>query len=180
MAAEVMERKGRDLSTLRALSVGCGPLCDEDAVGVDRDLGSAADVFHDLNAYPWPFADKRFEEVRLSHVLEHLEDPDRAVREAHRVARAGGRVVVVTPHFSSYESYGDITHRFHFGLVTFKPYCTGPRPSFRLGSRQLAFGSSPLCWPGRLLAALSMDLYEKYFCWLFPGRNMRFVLEVVK
>src|SRR5947209_1223036 len=155
---EVMtQRQGRDLSKLPALSVGCGPIRDDDAVGVDRDPGSTADVFHDLNAYPWPFPDNRFAEVRLSHVLEHLDDPDRAVREAHRVCKAEGRVRIVTPHFSSYESYSDITHKFHFGLVTLKPYYSGARPLYRLVSRELAFGSWPMTWAGRLCAALSFD-----------------------
>lgn len=176
----MVEAKGRDLGSLRAVNIGCGPLRHEDAVGVDRDPSSCADIFHDLDAFPWPFADGRFQEVRLHHVLEHLADPDRAVREAHRIAAGGGVVSIVTPHFSSYESYGDITHRFHFGLVTFKPYCSGASPLFRLASRRLTFGSSLLTWPGRLLAALSFDLYEKYFAWVSPARNMEFRLEALK
>ncbi|MBI4347402.1 MAG: methyltransferase domain-containing protein [Elusimicrobia bacterium] len=170
----------RDLSRLTAVNIGCGPLRHEDAIGVDRDPSSAADIYHDLDAYPWPFADDRFQEVRLHHVLEHLGDPDRAVREARRICAPGGIVSIVTPHFSSYESYGDITHKFHFGLVTFKPYYSGEPPPFGLRLRKLHFGSSPLCWPGRLIAALSYDLYEKYFCWIFPGRNMEFRLVAVK
>lgn len=184
----------RNLSTLKILNVGCGPIRMEGALGLDWDPDSAADVRHDLNDYPWPFEEGRFERVILSHVLEHLDDPDLAVREAHRVCRTGGVVAVTTPHYSSYESYGDITHRYHFGLATFKPYYdpsrdrhAGPgraadksRPLFRLKSRRLLFGSSPLSWPGRLIAGLSFDLYEKYFAFIFPGRNMEFVLEVVK
>lgn len=184
----------RDISKLRALNVGCGPLRMEDAVGIDWDTDSAADVNHDLNRFPWPFEDSRFDRVILSHVLEHLKDPDLAVREAHRICRAGGTVTVVTPHYSSYESYGDITHLYHFGLMTFKPYYApspvtpvGPgrtkdksRPLFKLLSRKLYFGSSPLRWPGRLLCAVSFDLYEKYFAFLFSGRNMEFVFEVLK
>lgn len=173
----------RDMSGLRCLNVGCGPMRLEDFIGLDRDPASAADVRHDLDDYPWPFEDSRFDRVLLSHVLEHLEDPERAVREAHRVCRAGGELRVVTPHYSSYESYGDITHRFHFGLVAFKPYydpAPGGTSLFRLVSRRLRFGSSPLCWPGRLLCSVSADLYEKYCAFLFPGRNMEFVLEALK
>ena len=190
----VAETKARDIRDLKALNVGCGSLRHDDAVGIDWDPDSAADVRHDLNDLPWPFEDSRFENVRLEHVLEHLADPDRVLREAHRVCKAGGTVRVVTPHFSSYESYGDITHKFHFGLVTFKPYYApsrdmhaGPgrtddksKALFRLRDRRLGFGSSPLCWPGRFLCALSFDLYEKYFAFWFPGRNMEFVLEVRK
>ncbi len=189
----VAERK-RDIAGLKTLNVGCGPHSSAEAVGIDWDPGSAADVVHDLNKFPWPFPEGRFEKVTLHHVLEHLADPDRAVREAHRLCSRGGILEVVTPHYSSYESYGDITHRYHFGLVTFKPYydsdpsmhrspeSTGDRskPLFKLVSRRLGWGSSPLCWPGRLIAALSFDLYEKYFAFWFPARNMSFVLEALK
>lgn len=185
MAERMAELKGRDVSRLSAVNIGCGPLRHEDAVGVDWAPSSAADIFHDLNRYPWPFPDGRFQEVRLHHVLEHLEDPDRAIRESHRISAAGGIVWIVTPHFSSYESYGDITHRYHFGLAAFKPYVTGEPPLFALRGRKLGFSSSPLAWPGRLLTwlnanPLSYDLYEKYFAWVFPARNIELRLEAVK
>lgn len=172
----------RELSRLPALNAGCGPVRLEDAVGVDRDPSSCADVIHDLDRRPWPFPDGRFERVVLSHVIEHLEDPDGALREAHRLCRAGGEVVVVTPHFSSYESYGDITHRWHLGLAALKPYYAPSRgrPLFQLASRSLGFSWSPLCWPGRVLFLLNAGFYEKYFCWIFPARNMEFRLRAVK
>jgi SAM-dependent methyltransferase len=53
------------------------------------------DVFGDAQALP--FRTGTFDAVLLLHVLEHVPDPERAVAEAVRVLRAGGRVIVETP-----------------------------------------------------------------------------------
>jgi dolichol-phosphate mannosyltransferase len=45
-----------------------------------------------------PFAPGSFDRVVLAAVLEHVPDPRRAAREAVRVARSKGRVVVSVPH----------------------------------------------------------------------------------
>ena len=60
------------------------------------------DVQADLMALP--FRDGSVDAVRLDHVLEHLDQRDsvRALAEAWRVIRHGGRVVVGVPDFSAY------------------------------------------------------------------------------
>jgi 2-polyprenyl-3-methyl-5-hydroxy-6-metoxy-1,4-benzoquinol methylase len=98
------------------LDVGCGhgyATCDiarvvqhVHAVDVSEDLLRKAQDLAQLNhidnvtfsvadAYTLPFESKSFDTVSLLEVLEHLERPDDAVREALRVARH--RVVVTVP-----------------------------------------------------------------------------------
>jgi len=100
----------------RVLEVGCAQgyaACQmasvaDEVVAVDLDesvLQQARDLI-DLNgiknvsvqlgdAYSLPFASGSFDTVTLLEVLEHLERPETAVREALRVARH--RVVVTVP-----------------------------------------------------------------------------------
>jgi SAM-dependent methyltransferase len=50
------------------------------------------------SVYALPFADNTFDSILFSEVIEHLNDPDRALREIHRVLRPGGRVVIIFPN----------------------------------------------------------------------------------
>src|SRR5438552_17226312 len=105
------------------LNVGCGLVRIPNSVGVDFDPQTKPDVIHDLDQFPWPFPDERFERIVCSHVLEHLRNPRRALLEIRRIASPGALVEIATPHYSSPDSWGDITHYMHFSLKTFDPFC---------------------------------------------------------
>jgi len=64
----------------------------DDAHGGQRSGTAAARVdrpMFDADAAEMPFADKVFDYAICSHVLEHVEHPDRVVAELSRVAKAG-------------------------------------------------------------------------------------------
>ena len=49
-----------------------------------------------------PLADSSVDSVILSEVIEHLEAPQISIREATRVLRPGGRLLVTTPNYRSF------------------------------------------------------------------------------
>ena len=49
-----------------------------------------------------PLADGSFDCVLLSEVTEHLDAPEVSIREAARVLRPGGRLLVTTPNYRSF------------------------------------------------------------------------------
>ncbi len=51
-----------------------------------KDHGVPRTTVHDADRRPWPFADRQFSLVLMSHVLEHLRNPAGAMAEAERVA----------------------------------------------------------------------------------------------
>jgi len=55
----------------------------------------------DLNE-PLPFAERSFDVVWVSEVIEHLVDPRRFLAEARRVTRSQGRIVCTTPNSFSF------------------------------------------------------------------------------
>jgi hypothetical protein len=70
------------------LDIGCGSRkIEPDAIGIDISPHSAADHVWDLYRYPWPLDDGCFTRIHMSHVIEHLDDPMRAMAEVYRVAR---------------------------------------------------------------------------------------------
>lgn len=102
------------------LDVGCGPATDTlilaalvgprgRVAGVDGDPAMVAEAdrraaaagvadrveHHVADAAGLPFADGQFHAVRCERLFQHLRQPERALGEMVRVARVGGRVVVM-------------------------------------------------------------------------------------
>ncbi len=175
------------MSEKTILNIGCGDAPIAGAVNLDIDPESKADLLHDLDVMPWPFADDSFDRIICSHIVEHVRNPFLFLKEIHRVSRHGAILELATPHYSSPDSWNDLTHYGHFGLKAFEPFYTSRHlihsrsTSMELVSRKLTFGRGLPSLGGRFLAALlSPTVYEKYFCHLFPARNMEFQFRVVK
>jgi len=108
--------------------------------------------------------------------------------EVHRIAKAGAEVLIVTPHFTSPDSYTDPTHLFHLGFHSFDYFerdsfqdFTYNGGGFRIIDRRLTFGGNFLLDNvGRAFARISVDFYEKHMAWVFPARNLFCRLVVVK
>jgi predicted SAM-dependent methyltransferase len=56
------------------LNLGCGLKRIEGFTGVDIIKTPAVDVVHNLDVFPYPFADNSAEEIIMDNVLEHLDD----------------------------------------------------------------------------------------------------------
>lgn len=174
---------------MTVLDIGCGKKKQEPgALGLDRQPGSAANVLAELLRFPWPLRDNCADRVYLSHFLEHHPDILRVMKEVHRIAKPRAEVLVVTPHYSSPDSYTDPTHLHHLGFHSFDYFVgdgfenfTYGSGGFRIVDRRLTFGGNLLLDNlGRLLAGISIDFYEKHLAWIFPARNLVCKLEVVK
>lgn len=93
----------------KLLDIGCGskqyesmmiPFITEH-IGLDHE-----DTLHDKSkidlfgtAYNIPVDDNYFDTVLCTAVLEHLEEPDNAIKEAFRVLKAGGYAMYTVPLF---------------------------------------------------------------------------------
>jgi SAM-dependent methyltransferase len=108
------------VSSQRVLDVGCGIKKFPGSVGLDLNPRSNADVIADLDSFPYPFADHCFDEVRAIHVIEHVSDVMKTMEEFHRLSRKGGKVFIVTPHYTDFSSFCDPTHRWHLNSFSFR------------------------------------------------------------
>jgi SAM-dependent methyltransferase len=101
----------------RLLDVGSGPgeyhplLQGVDVVALDTSLGMLAKVRArrvNADAQALPFGDRSFDRVMSNHMLYHVPDKPRALREMRRVAKPGGRVTITANLRSSYANLWEL------------------------------------------------------------------------
>jgi SAM-dependent methyltransferase len=115
-------RAAAELGSYRVLDVGCGPKPyfpffephAAEYVGVDV-ANPSAELEGTVESLPVP--DGSFELVLCTQVLEHADDPARAVSELRRVVAPGGRVLASTHGVQVYHPNPDDYWRWtHVGL----------------------------------------------------------------
>lgn len=154
-----------DLAGKQVLDIGCGPGLDSCAmaqlvgltgtvtgVDVDPDMICQADqlaaqqqltqrVKHQLaQAHQLPFAENSFDAVRSERLFMHLTDPQAVFAEALRVARPGGRVVIIDTDWGSLSTHtgmDDLERRLvSFRAETFLPNGYSGRNLFGMFNQQ--------------------------------------------
>jgi ubiquinone/menaquinone biosynthesis C-methylase UbiE len=123
----------------RVLDIGCGlgtyvrrfGECGGQVYGIDIDAarvreGAAKGVTglcHGVGE-SLPFADASFDGVLLNEVIEHVNSDRETIREALRVTKPGGRVIVFAPNrFYPFETHGVyLGKRFVFGNIPLVNY----------------------------------------------------------
>lgn len=129
-------------SGVRVLDVGAGDMplrvrTQDELVTVDFDAGADPSVVADVAA-EWPFGEREFDLVYMSHVVEHFYPPDRdrVIGFVHRSLRPGGFLFIRVPHWSGMQGFG-WEHHSYYGLngVTSLSHGRNPNlPLFRAAS----------------------------------------------
>ncbi len=96
------------------LNLGCGYNKREGFVNVDSSTHCAPDLVHDLEDFPWPWAESTIDEILMIHVLEHLGATSEVyfsvLREMYRICRHDARITIVVPHPRHDDFLHDATH----------------------------------------------------------------------
>ncbi len=81
------------------INLGCGDDIKAGWVNHDQQhFRPGVDVAHDLEQYPWPWADDSADKVQALDVLEHLTDKMAPVNEIWRICKHGARVELGAPN----------------------------------------------------------------------------------
>lgn len=168
-----------------AVDLGCGPNKTPGTIGVDHHAYAGVDIVVNLDEMPWPIEADRFSRVYVRHFIEHVADIKSFMREVHRIAVDGALVDIVTPHFSSIDSWKDPTHRWHLSsewyTVFTESYLAEQVPQFEHVSSHVSFGKSLRSQIPRLMVRLKgYAWWEKNFAFVYPGRNLTTQLRVCK
>lgn len=176
----------------RILDVGCGSAKYPGAIGVDTNRETDADVLCHVDRGGLPFRDNSFDQVRAIHVIEHVADVLATMDEFHRVARPGGMVFLVTPHYTDFSSFCDPTHRWHLNSYSFDYLDPSSRNGQRIWCARTRMRERQVrvkllrVW--RMLgfellvnhAAWFRRFWEYYLCYIIRGKVMEFEFEVLK
>lgn len=111
------------------LNAGCGRTAEKEKsakkyqneriIYLDIRDNVGADIVHDLNELPLPFEDNYFDEIILSHIIEHLDNVYIFFEELHRILKPNGLVNIVVPHYTDWTYWRDPGHHLHFSTYSF-------------------------------------------------------------
>jgi len=175
---------------LPVLDVGCGVNKYPGSIGLDRNPNTRADVIADIDQIPLPFRSSSFRQIRAVHVIEHVSDVIRTMEEFHRLLVPGGRLLVITPHYTDFSSFCDPTHRWHLNSFSLR-YFGEDNGGFGYYSaerfREISVQVSLL----RLWRYLGFELlvngsrwfrrfWEYYLCYVIRGKAIEWQLEALK
>ncbi|WOE75040.1 class I SAM-dependent methyltransferase [Alterisphingorhabdus coralli] len=101
-------------STPLKLNLGCGYNKLQGFVNVDSAKDCNPDQLVDLESFPWPWDDDSVDEIRMSHVLEHLgQAPEvylKIMCEIYRICVADAVIHITVPHHRHDNFHSDPTH----------------------------------------------------------------------
>lgn len=100
----------------KKLNLGSGVFPKEGFINLDYRTDVGAEVVHDLNKLPLPFAGNSFSYMEADHVFEHVDNPFALMREAYRITERGGTIVLRVPHFSRGFSHPEHKRGFDVSL----------------------------------------------------------------
>lgn len=165
------------------LNLGSGENYVDGALNLDL-YAHTADLRHDLDIYPYPFKDNSFDKIICNDIIEHLDSVISVMREIHRIAKHGSRVLIRVPHFRSACLYEDVTHKHGFAWRSFDIFAAdgaiyGEYVSFRYRVMHREYTPYKVRSLYKLLSrmpVLTDNLLSKYV----PMASIRFELQVLK
>ena len=108
----------------KILNIGSGKRPIEGAVNLDWNPESpGATHSWDIDYCGLAFDSNSFDEIIAYHILEHIHDLPKVIREIHRVGKNGARVKIEVPHFTNPQFYDDISHVRPFSENTIPHLC---------------------------------------------------------
>lgn len=177
------------MNNYKKIDLGCGlSKRDSESIGVDWVKLPGVDVLADINKI-LPFEENEIDEVYSRHTFEHVDDIFFVMNEVYRIIKPEGKVIIKVPHFSCPTAYSDLTHKRFFGIYSFQ--CFDPKSAkhnysevgqskFKLESARLSFHYGPLSKLFECFFNKFQAKYERYFCYIFPAYDIKFILRPLK
>ena len=168
------------------LNLGCGRDIRSGYINVDSVKLPGVDKVFDLNKKRWPFKENTFDEINCKDIIEHLDDPLKAMSEIWRISKPEAIIRIHVPFFPGMYAVGDLTHKHFFNYNSFDCFSPGDSHNyytdarFKIIKRKIIFS-----WNGLLnIIALPINmfpmLYQRYGAFVLPSNAIDFKLIAKK
>jgi predicted SAM-dependent methyltransferase len=171
---------------MKKLNIGCENEYREGWVNLDVNNKVKADVYHNLNKFPYPFKKEEFDVILASHVLEHLDDVEKAMKEIYRIAKDKAIVYLEAPHFSNpFALSSQLDHKHMFSYTTFGEWHCNKElfTMFEVLKKKISFTRVNYPFLNKIfnpLINLCPLIYERFFAYILPSSTIVYILRVRK
>lgn len=165
--AQKLAERDADLRGLLKIDIGGGLFPRDGYTTIDLE---DADIIADLNE-GIPLDDNSVGVLNASHIIEHLKDPIKTMREIHRVLAHGGWVFIEVPSTEGNGAWCDPTHVSFWNEDSF-PYYTNKNKAIFIRNKDIRFMSLRLetnWWTGTRIAVVNTHLVALKDGKRFPG-----------
>ncbi len=104
---------------MKKLNFGCGSDIREEWDNVDIQKDPKVMKSFDFNKFPYPIKDNVYDYVWAQCILEHLEEPDRALKELWRICKPNAVIEIIVPYYNNKSAVSDMQHKHFFSDSTF-------------------------------------------------------------
>jgi SAM-dependent methyltransferase len=170
---------------MKKLNLGCENEYLDGWVNLDLDKKVRADVYHNLDKFPYPFKDNEFDEILASHILEHVSDLDKTMKELYRITKDRGLIYINSPHFSDPQKWSEFSHKHCFSYITFGEwFCNKDLyPLFEIVKKKISFTRINFKFMNKILNPiinLNPLIYERMFSGILPSAVIVYILRIRK
>lgn len=177
------------------LNLGSGRHVKKDYINLDIVKFKGVDVVHNINKFPWPFANNKFSEVLCSHVLEHVDNFNKAINEIWRISKPGAIINIYVPYYVGLTYASDPSHKRVFTYRSMDHYAINPyylkegqnlgtKAKFKILKIKIIFAENKYLKRLNFLINPIINrsplIYERFFFFFLPAANIYYKLKVVK
>ncbi len=163
------------------INFGCGNDIKKGFLNVDKIRLKGVDKVMDLDRFPYDLPDSSVDEILCKHLLLHVKDVNKVIKEFHRILKPKGKLNIIVPHFTYAGSFTDPTGLRTFAYNYFDYFVKGYHYNYyydfgfsRIIGKKIIFGKRYAIWNYFIepLANQFPMVYENTIMRIFPAEEL--------
>lgn len=72
-----------------------------------------------FNSFPYPIKDNTYDYIYSNETLEHLNEPEKVLKELHRISKKEAIIKIIVPYYNNKGAYSNMQHQHYFSDTSF-------------------------------------------------------------